>query len=212
MAWVGGLSGKSTRIRRTWRPKRTVPIRCALSRSPPAYGSGVRAKYARRIDINITIVRPPTRRIRNLPQSARQPNLARHGAPVAIEARPLLLRRHGLQQRLGGLGIGPLGDLLPDAFLELLRRELTRELALLAQPLTHQLEVRSRIADVPEVREAQAVGLPVEDPLDRVLPELEVDVRGWGRRHDEIARRYSHRRRVADEGAAARRMEVTHVV
>src|SRR3954452_18025966 len=103
--------------------------------------------------------------------------LGRAFAQVTIEAPPLLPGGHRLEQGLGRIGVGPLGHPSANLRLELLRGEPTRELAMLAQPLANELEMPLRILDRVEVGEAEAAGLPVEDAVDRVLPELQVDVR-----------------------------------
>src|SRR3954451_3180996 len=69
-----------------------------------------------------------------------------------------------------------------------------------------------RIVDLPEMGQAQAVRLPVRNQVERVLPELELDVRRRRRGNYEVARRDADRRSVPDEGLAGRRMEVADVV
>src|SRR3954454_5376569 len=65
-----------------------------------------------------------------------------------------------------------------------------------------------RIVDLPEMGQAQAVRLPVRDQVERVLPELELDVRRRRRGNYEVARRNGDRRSVPDEGLDGRRMGV----
>ena len=62
-------------------------------------------------------------------------------APVAVEAGPLLLGRHGLQKRLRGLRVGMLDDLAAEQLLERRRVEPPRPLGLLAEAAADGVEV-----------------------------------------------------------------------
>src|SRR5512134_3898926 len=101
-------------------------------------------------------------------------------AQIALETGPLLLRRHRLEYCRDGLRVRCPHCPLPELPLEFFRRELARKLSLLAQALSDNPEVPARVLDRAEVGQPEAGRLPFEDPIDRPVPQIEVDI-GWRR-------------------------------
>ena len=80
------------------------------------------------------------------------------------------------------------------------------------EPLEQLLEVRTGAAEGSEVRQKQRVRLPRQDAVGADAPGLEIDIGRRRRRQDVRPGAASDPGRVADEGDAARSIEVADVV
>src|SRR4051794_8272242 len=119
--------------------------------------------------------------------------------------------RRGLEDRVGGAARA-LARARRVGLDEALLVVLLRERRLGVEALADAVELRGRIVDPAEVGEAQRLGLPARDRVERGLPPLDVDVRGGRGRQRERLGRDAHAGHVADEGDARRLVQVADVV
>ena len=135
-------------------------------------------------------------------------------APVAVQAAPLVLGRHTLDQLCGGLGDRCRRRCVRGAGA---RSPARRARGPARPPRAAASRTVSRwagriVLDRAEVGEREALGLPGLDRSDRVQPGLDVDVRRRRGGDDQVGRRNAHRGDVADEGRAALLVQVADVV
>src|SRR3954452_2015730 len=130
---------------------------------------------------------------------------------IPVQAEEELIQRSRLED-----GVRDRAGLLVDALRVRLDEAVDVMLAghpgLLVQAVTDAAELGAGIVDLAEVGQSQALGLPARDRLERALPGLDVDV-GRRRRGERVGvGRDADAGHVADEGHAARLVEVADVV
>ena len=122
--------------------------------------------------------------------------------PVATQTRVGLVERHRgeNESKASGLTLGRRSSsTAADPTVSVLR---SRRLRPAVEPLADLVELPLGIVMGAEVGDRQALGMPVADQIDRVVPGLDVDVRRWRRRKRRQAWLDPHTADIADEGGA----------
>src|SRR3954447_8488539 len=130
---------------------------------------------------------------------------------IPVQAEEELIQRSGLEDGVRSHA-GLLVDALRVGLDEAVDVVLGGQPGLLVQAVADQVALGAGVVHLAEVRQPEALGLPARDRVNQALPGLDVDV-GRRRRGERVGvGRDADAGHVADEGHAARRVEVADVV